>query len=276
MKIICGVNGLSEAGRLAPYVDELYFGVSFVENHRKWYPRQNLRTLGETAELVSLAHGAGRKVFFAANELYPRASFARDMRNIEKVLALGPDGIIARDINLLGRLKRNGYNGEVCLSSTAICFNSETLDFFSGLGVFSVVLPQHLKAEEWRRVLRERPGTRFEVFFYPDCYCPNMDGLCVYHDVNKTPEPRNCWKPYFLEGKKEFMRKPPIRERYLEFYRMARLGAERVKIARDAGVGEKVRTATFVRELADRIDKGTGPSEFLRSVETDIWNGRKS
>lgn len=275
MKIICGVNGLSEARRLAPYADEFYFGVSFVENHRKWYSWQSLKTLGEAAELVSFARGAGRKVFFAANELYPRASFAKDLKNIEKVLALGPDGVIARDINLLGRLKKSGYGGEVSLSSTAICFNSRTLDLFSGLGVSSVVLPQHLKAEEWRRVLRERPGTRFEVFFYPDCYCPNMDGLCVYHDVNKTPEPRNCWKPYFIDGKKEFMRKPPIRERYLEFYGMARLGAERVKIARDAGVGERVRTAVFLRKLLDRIETGISPAEFLKNVETDIWSGRK-
>lgn len=230
MKTVVGITDLGEAERFAREADELYCGVPALANHRDG--QRNLKDFRELGRIAALAARHGKPLLVAANEVYEPRAYRAAIAGLRKCLAAGAAGFIVRDAGLLREMKERGLKAELVLSSLALCLNVETLKFYKELGVSRVVLPQHLEVREAAGILKNRLGVKTEVFYFPQCFCPNLDGACPYHTLAPRRQ-QNCRITLRSGGRDYSMRKPPEERMLRLLYGYLKAGADYLKISRD-------------------------------------------
>lgn len=263
MKIVAGVVSPREAEYFSEFADELYFGVPQVENHRKWYANQQFASTAEVKAAVRAAHAAGRRILLAANEIYRPADYAGVLARVRRLLDLGVDGLIVRDLFLLDHFTRREPGPELVLSSTAGCFNEEAARFYAKFRLARIVVPQHVSPVEFSPVLKKVRGPAYEIFYFPDCFCPNVDGVCPLHDFNKTRNPKNCAGPHALAGRPWSMPKPSWTARLEMIRDYYRLGVRHIKMPRDGSFEEKRGVLRSILRLSEALRAGVSRKEFL-------------
>ncbi|HAU88743.1 MAG TPA: hypothetical protein DCW72_00450 [Elusimicrobia bacterium] len=269
MKIVAGVVSPREAEYFSEFAEELYFGVPQVENHRKWYANQQFASTAEVKTAVRAAHAMGRRILLAANEIYRPAAYAGVLASIRRLLDLGVDGLIVRDLFLLDHFTSREPGPKLVLSSTAGCFNAEAARFYARFRLARIVVPQHVLPAEFSPVLRQVRGPAYEIFYFPDCFCPNVDGVCPLHDINKTESPRNCTAPHALAGRSWRMPKPPWAARLEMIRDYYRLGVRHIKMPRDGTFEEKRSVLRSVLRISEALRAGVSRKEFLRRASEE-------
>lgn len=248
VKKVVGICRLEDISKLSELSDEFYFGLNYIENHRKWYPERNFNSKKEALEAILAAVKAGKKINLAANENYDEREIDEIVSQLSIFTKKGLSGIILKDVNLASRIKAEKISIKMILSSTALCFNSYCADFFSSLGCSRIILPQQMSPCEASSIIKRHPKMEFECFYLPDSYCSNIDGLCLYHEAGGG-EFRSCSVPYLFKGKKMLMGKPLRHKRFLSMAAYFLLGVSHVKIPRDGTLQEKIKSLKTVFRL---------------------------
>lgn len=269
MKIVVGVVNQREAEYFSEFAEELYFGVPQVENHRKWYAKQQFDSVTEVKAAIRTAHTLGRRILLAANEIYRPEAYTEVLSRIRRLLDLGVDGLIIRDLFLLDHFTNREPGIKLVLSSTAGSFNVEAARFYSKFRLARIVIPQHVLPAEFSPVIRQVRGPAYEIFYFPDCFCPNVDGVCPLHDVNKTKNPRNCAAPLTLAGRHWHMSKPPWTTRLDMIRDYYRLGVRYIKMPRDGTFEEKRSVLRSILRISEALRAGVSRKEFLRRASAE-------
>ncbi|MGC8728689.1 MAG: U32 family peptidase [Elusimicrobiales bacterium] len=265
MKIVSGVNNIKECEILSSISDEFYFGLKEVENHRKWYSFLNIKDTDEAEKLIKTAQSQRKKIYIAANETYDKTETSKAVEIIEKLIKKGLSGIILRDINLAEHFKNKT---EIILSSTALVFNSNSLKFYKELtGLKRLVIPQHLKPEE-QFFIKKIKDIEYEIFYFPDVYCSNIDGACLYHDFDGIIRKKTNCSYVFMSGKQKIkMAHPSAKKRFETIYNYYKLGANYIKTARDGTTEEKIKILKKIKTLISIMEKNPSKKVFYSCLK---------
>lgn len=267
MKIVTGVTNYTEAEYFAQRADELYCGVSGLANHRDG--QRNVASLRELERIAGLAARRGKPLHVAANEVYAPGEYPAVIGRMEDCVRAGAGGFIVRDAGLLHEVRERGLETKFVLSSLGLCFNRETLKFFSGLGVSRVVLPQHLEAAEAAGLLRNGLSVETEIFYFPQCCCPNVDGACPYHTLYRAGAGQTCRRPFTVGGRRFVMKKPDPVWMLGMLYDYFKAGCDCIKISRDGFEAERA-AYDEIREAVALLESGTARKDFVERLRVKI------
>ncbi len=157
---------------------------------------------------IRYAHTAGKKLFVTANIF----AHEHDIDEVEKTLLaaaeLGPDAFIISDPGLLRLVRRLKITTPVHLSTQANVTNSESVGFWSDLGVKRVILARELGFREIMRIRERCMNVELEIFVH-GALCVSYSGRCLLSDLlagrdaNRGECAGTCrWKYYLVEEKR--------------------------------------------------------------------------
>ncbi len=249
MKIQVGVGGRDEfLYFLNSGADEFYAGLSSIPGHL--YGGDNFSKEEELIEACFIAHSKGKKFFIAANEV--RADlFDYTFEKLVYLFKEGIDGFILRDLSLLSAIKKKGIKAEIILSSLALCFNKDCLDFYADLGVNRLAIPEHILPFEAKSLIRNRRKIETEVFLTAREYCVVLNGFCYLKQFNG-----NCiCRAAFKKGDSIFaMPRFSVKDHFSNLWDFYSMGAGILKIGRhpDKYYGKFVfKEVMAIRELLE-------------------------
>jgi collagenase-like PrtC family protease len=268
MKKVIGINSYKEALYLIDHVDEIYFGLRSIKNHRIWYDYLNVSDIDEAIKIIKLAKDKNKKSYIAANEAYSQREIENVIKTIRTLLSNGLDGIILKDINLASYFKNKT---DIILSSTAIVFNTAALNFYiRNTGLNRIIIPQHLKPSDAIDIMKIK-CIQYEIFYLIDLYqyCYNVDGVCTFHYFDgKIRREANCEYPFKIKGKEMNMKKcPSIYERAMMIYKYYKMGAKYIKLSRDETTDYKLKLIKDVNLLLAIIKRCNSEKTFIQVIK---------
>ena len=200
MRIISPVDNLAETPRLlAAGADELYGGLVppewqerfelLASINQRTFAAAQIDSEAELTEIVRLVHAAGRQFALTLNApYYSDAQLPLLLAYLDRMVALGIDGLILADLGLLRLLQGRYPNLELHASTLAHLSNSAALRFYASQGMRRAVLPRHLTIAEMADLAAAVPEVRCDAFLLVG-KCPNTEGLCTFQHVS----PERIW-----------------------------------------------------------------------------------
>lgn len=192
VKIISPIDSASEADLLLDAgADELYGGWVPAEWEEKYtllasinqrtFSGAQLSSFEELSEVVSKAHGRGRKFSLTLNApYYTDEQTPLLLDYVDRAVAAGVDGIILADIGLLRLLKRRHPRVEYHASTLAHLMNVGAMRVYLEEGISRIVFPRHLTTGEMTQIAAKLPQLPLDAFMLVG-KCPNTEGLCTFH-----------------------------------------------------------------------------------------------
>ena len=228
MKIQAGVGTKEEFEFfLRAGADEFYCGFKSIPSHL--YGGESFASPAEIEAAVRAAHSAGKTFYLAANEMQA-GSLKSTAAFISEMAARGIDGVIFRDPALPGLIKPAGRPLEFILSSLAPCYNQRALEFYKGLGVTRLALPEQLLPSEAAGIIKNKWGIGTEMFLTASEYCVVLNGLCYLKQFDGHCL---CRKEFRPAGRKKFvMPKPTAEQHFAALYDFHALGVQTLKVGR--------------------------------------------
>ena len=200
MRIISPVDHLAETESLLEAgADELYGGfvppewqASFdllASLNQRTFAAAQINSAAELQGIVRLTHAVGRRFILTLNApFYSDAQLPLLLDYLDRVVAMGIDGLILADLGLL-RLLAGRYPAlELHASTLAHISNSGALRFYASQGIRRAVLPRHLPVVEMAAIAAAVPEVRCDAFLLVG-KCPNTEGLCTFQHVS----PERIW-----------------------------------------------------------------------------------
>ncbi len=149
---------------------------------------------------INMAHEQGKQFYLATN-LAPHndkiRSFIRDM---EPIIAMGPDALIMSDPGLIMMVRERWPDQEVHLSVQANAVNWATVKFWHNQGLQRVILSRELSLDEIGDIKQHVPEMELEVFVH-GALCIAYSGRCLlsgymtHRDSNQGACTNSCrWK----------------------------------------------------------------------------------
>lgn len=252
IKIITGIYSIKEIKALINISDSFYFGLKSIKNHRSFRSDYNI-SLEQAIDIIKLSKENHKDVYLAANEVYNPNEVEKNYKIIKKLISNGLKGVILKDINLIKLLKP--YTN-IIITSTACLFNHLSIKFYKELGANRIILPQQIDINDAKNIIKKFPELEFEIFFFPDSYCANIDGLCLLHNLI-SKKISTCKIPFRLNNNKLLMKIPIKKERYTLFKKYLALGVKYIKIPRDGSLNSKIENIIKIREIIN------GKSNFV-------------
>jgi U32 family peptidase len=170
-------------------------------------PRYSLRVrnnefnrLEKMAEAISMAH-AQNKSFFVASNLAPHNDKIRSyLRDMEPVIAMGPDALIMSDPGLIMMVRDKWPDMPIHLSVQANAVNWAAVKFWERQGLKRVILSRELSLDEIEEIRQRCPDIELEVFVH-GALCIAYSGRCLlsgymtHRDGNQGACTNSCrWK----------------------------------------------------------------------------------
>ena len=177
-------------------------------------PRYSLRVrnnefnrLEKMAEAISMAH-AQNKHFYVASNLAPHNDKVRSyLRDMEPVIAMGPDALIMSDPGLIMMVRDKWPDMPIHLSVQANAVNWATVRFWERQGLKRVILSRELSLDEIEEIRQRCPDIELEVFVH-GALCIAYSGRCLlsgymtHRDGNQGSCTNSCrWKYDTYEAK---------------------------------------------------------------------------
>ena len=149
---------------------------------------------------ITETHDQGKQFYLATN-LAPHndkiRSFVRDM---EPIIAMGPDALIMSDPGLIMLVRENWPDQVVHLSVQANAVNWATVKFWQQQGISRVILSRELSLDEIEEIRQRVPEMELEVFVH-GALCIAYSGRCLlsgymtHRDSNQGACTNSCrWK----------------------------------------------------------------------------------
>ncbi|MCV6603976.1 MAG: tRNA 5-hydroxyuridine modification protein YegQ [Porticoccaceae bacterium] len=158
-------------------------------------PRYSLRVrnnefnrLDIMADAVAEAHTQGRQFFIASN-ISPHNNKVRTyLRDMEEVIAMGPDALIMSDPGLIMMVREKWPEMPIHLSVQANATNYATVKFWGKQGVKRVILSRELSLDEVAEIRSECPDMEIETFVH-GALCIAYSGRCLLSGYMNRRDP---------------------------------------------------------------------------------------
>ncbi len=172
-------------------------------------PRYSLRVrnndfLGENLRLgIDEAHVLGKRFFLTCNLMPHGAKLKTFMRDMEPVVALGPDALILSDPGLIMLARERWPEMPLHLSVQANTVNAASVKFWQKIGLSRVILSRELSLDEIYEIRQECPDIELEVFIH-GALCIAYSGRCLLsgyfnrRDANQGSCTNSCRWEYRL------------------------------------------------------------------------------
>lgn len=154
---------------------------------------------------IDEAHAMGKRFFLACNLMPHGAKLKTFMRDIEPVVALGPDALILSDPGLIMLARERWPDMPLHLSVQANTVNAASVKFWQKMGLSRVILSRELSLDEIAEIRQECPDTELEVFVH-GALCIAYSGRCLlsgyfnHRDANQGSCTNSCRWEYKLES----------------------------------------------------------------------------
>ncbi len=174
-------------------------------------PRYSLRVrnndfMGENLRLgIDEAHALGKKFFLTCNLMPHGAKLKTFMRDMEPVVALGPDALILSDPGLIMLARERWPDMPLHLSVQANTVNAASVKFWQQIGLSRIILSRELSLDEIAEIRQECPDMELEVFIH-GALCIAYSGRCLlsgyfnHRDANQGSCTNSCRWEYKLES----------------------------------------------------------------------------
>jgi putative protease len=172
---------LLPAGSLAKMRAAYDFGADAVYAGQ---PRYSLRARNNEFKLeqiglgIAEAHARGKKFFVTSNLLPHNDKVRTYMRDIEPVIAMGPDALIMADPGLIMMVREKWPEVPIHLSVQANTVNFMAVKFWQKVGVARIILSRELSLDEIEKIRQECPDIELEVFVH-GALCIAYSGRCL-------------------------------------------------------------------------------------------------
>lgn len=162
-------------------------------------PRYSLRVRNNDFKLDNLqkgideAHALGKKLYLANNIAPHNSKVKTYLRDMEPVIAMGPDALIMSDPGLIMMVRETWPDMPVHLSVQANAVNFATVKFWARQGVERIILSRELSLDEIQEIREACPDTEIEVFVHGSL-CIAYSGRCLLSGyINKRdPNQGTC------------------------------------------------------------------------------------
>jgi len=156
---------------------------------------------------IAHAHKLGKQFFLASN-IAPHNDKVRSyLRDIEPVIAMGPDALIMSDPGLIMMVRERWPDMPIHLSVQSNAVNYATVKFWQQLGLKRIILSRELSLEEIAEIRQQCPDIELEVFVHGSL-CIAYSGRCLlsgymnHRDSNQGACTNACrWKYSSHEAK---------------------------------------------------------------------------
>jgi putative protease len=127
---------------------------------------------------IQEAHAQGKKFYLASNIAAHNSKVATYLRDLEPVVAMGPDALIMSDPGLIMLVRERWPELPVHLSVQANAVNWATVKFWQQLGLERIILSRELSLEEVEEIRQRCPDVGLEVFVH-GALCIAYSGRCL-------------------------------------------------------------------------------------------------
>ncbi|MDD4913655.1 MAG: tRNA 5-hydroxyuridine modification protein YegQ [Methylococcales bacterium] len=197
------VELLSPAGTIRNMRYAFAFGADAVYAGQPRYSlrvRNNDFLADNLAKGIQEAHDLGKKFFLATNVIPHNTKIKTFMKDIEPVIAMGPDALIMADPGLIMMTRERWPQMPIHLSVQANTVNYASVKFWRQMGVERVILSRELSLDEIEEIRQQCPDTELEVFVH-GALCIAYSGRCLlsgyfnHRDPNQGACTNSCrWK----------------------------------------------------------------------------------
>ena len=147
-------------------------------------PRYSLRARNNEFRLeqigigIAEAHARGKKFFVTSNLLPHNDKVRTYLRDIEPVMAMGPDALIMADPGLIMMVRERWPQVPIHLSVQANTTNTAAVKFWQRMGVARIILSRELSLDEVAQIRQDCPDMEIEVFVH-GALCIAYSGRCL-------------------------------------------------------------------------------------------------
>ncbi|SIS14806.1 putative protease [Aquipseudomonas alcaligenes] len=200
---------LSPAGTLKAMRHAFAYGADAVYAGQ---PRYSLRVRNNEFDHANLAigiaeaHAQGKRFYVVVNIAPHNAKLKTFLKDLEPVVAMGPDALIMSDPGLIMLVREHFPQMPVHLSVQANAVNWASVEFWRRQGLTRVILSRELALEEIEEIRQQVPDMELEVFVH-GALCMAYSGRCLLSGyINKRdPNQGTCtnacrWKYQAHEG----------------------------------------------------------------------------
>ncbi|MFG0382896.1 tRNA 5-hydroxyuridine modification protein YegQ [Pseudomonas sp. zbq_18] len=178
-------------------------------------PRYSLRVRNNEFDHANLqigideAHALGKRFYVVVNIAPHNAKLKTFLRDLEPVVAMGPDALIMSDPGLIMLVREHFPEMPIHLSVQANAVNWASVAFWQRQGLTRVILSRELGLEEIEEIRQQVPGMELEVFVH-GALCMAYSGRCLLSGyINKRdPNQGTCtnacrWQYQAHEGQED-------------------------------------------------------------------------
>lgn len=177
-------------------------------------PRYSLRVRNNDfleenlAKGIKEAHALGKAFFLATNVLPHNRKVKTFIRDLESIVAMGPDALIMADPGLIMMAREAWPDLPVHLSVQANTVNYAAVRFWQSLGIKRIILSRELSLDEIKEIRQECPDMELEVFVH-GALCIAYSGRCLlsgyfnHRDPNQGTCTNSCRWKYDLQSATE-------------------------------------------------------------------------
>ncbi|MCQ4318045.1 U32 family peptidase [Stutzerimonas zhaodongensis] len=176
-------------------------------------PRYSLRVRNNEFDHANLrlgideAHAQGKQFYVVVNIAPHNAKLRTFIKDLEPVVAMGPDALIMSDPGLIMLVRQHFPEMTIHLSVQANAVNWASVEFWRQQGLTRAILSRELSLEEIAEIRERVPGMELEVFVH-GALCMAYSGRCLLSGyINKRdPNQGSCtnacrWEYKAHEGK---------------------------------------------------------------------------
>ncbi|MDC7826117.1 tRNA 5-hydroxyuridine modification protein YegQ [Pseudomonas sp. BLCC-B13] len=200
---------LSPAGTLKAMRHAFAYGADAVYAGQ---PRYSLRVRNNEFDHANLAigiaeaHAQGKRFYVVVNIAPHNAKLKTFLKDLEPVVAMGPDALIMSDPGLIMLVREHFPQMPVHLSVQANAVNWASVEFWRRQGLSRVILSRELALEEIEEIRQQVPDMELEVFVH-GALCMAYSGRCLLSGYlnRRDPNQGTCtnacrWKYQAHEG----------------------------------------------------------------------------
>jgi len=178
-------------------------------------PRYSLRVRNNEFDHANLrlgideAHAQGKQFYVVVNIAPHNAKLRTFIKDLEPVVAMGPDALIMSDPGLIMLVRQHFPDMTIHLSVQANAVNWASVEFWRQQGLTRAILSRELSLEEIGEIREKVPGMELEVFVH-GALCMAYSGRCLLSGyINKRdPNQGSCtnacrWEYKAHEGKED-------------------------------------------------------------------------
>jgi putative protease len=152
------------------------------------------------AQGIAEAHAAGKRFFLASNIAAHNNKLKNYIRDLEPIVAMGPDALIMSDPGLIMMVRETFPDMPIHLSVQSNVVNYAAVRFWQSMGLTRIILSRELALKEVREIREQCPDMELEVFVH-GALCIAYSGRCLlsgylsHRDSNQGACTNTCrWK----------------------------------------------------------------------------------